>query len=232
MRVLVTRPETDAQRTARRLEALGHECLAVPLMELRPLPFEWPDATPDVIVVTSASAIAALPDVEVAALSTPVFAVGERTADAARTRGFFDVRGGGGDATALLATIAAALPASARLLYLAGVDRKPVLEAGLTDRGYAVDVREVYEVVPVDTLPVPLAQALDRGAIDAALHYSRRSAAIFCRLVVNVGFGPAVVAMRHHCLSADAAKPLHALGAKYLTIAEHPTEAALLATCR
>ena len=64
---------------------------------------------------------------------------------------------------------------NAPLLYLAGEDRAADLPAELSARGIAAEMRVVYRVV---TAPFPpaLIEALQAGAVDAVMHFSRRSA--------------------------------------------------------
>ena len=69
-----------------------------------------------------------------------------------------------------------------RLLYLAGEDRAGDLAGDLAAHGIAVETAVVYRAVPVEALPDDAVQALRGGQIDAALHYSRRSALTLLRL--------------------------------------------------
>jgi uroporphyrinogen III methyltransferase / synthase len=56
MRIVVTRPRDQAQPLAERIEALGHEVVLCPLIELEPLSDEPIDLTPyDWVAVTSAN---------------------------------------------------------------------------------------------------------------------------------------------------------------------------------
>ena len=56
MRVLVTRPEPGASRTAARLSALGHEAVVVPLFAARRLAWEMPEAF-GAVAFTSANGV-------------------------------------------------------------------------------------------------------------------------------------------------------------------------------
>jgi uroporphyrinogen-III synthase len=90
----------------------------------------------------------------------PVHAVGAATAAAARDAGFHIETVGSGNASELLAS----LPASLRLLHLAGVDRHEASDGQL-------DVRIVYRSIPIETPDLP---SLD-GRV-AAVHSSRAAA--------------------------------------------------------
>src|SRR5262245_13671221 len=98
LRVLVTRPEPGASRTARRLAEQGFEPVVLPLTEIRPLPADhFPDsANIDAVAATSANAIRHAPRRLISTLTgKPVFAVGGGTARATRNAGFATVFEGG-----------------------------------------------------------------------------------------------------------------------------------------
>ena len=94
MRVVVTRPQADGERTAAALEALGHEVLVAPLMRIEPVAVDLA-GTWSAIVITSANALQAAP--ATADKTLPVFAVGDRSAEAARRAGFSEVSSANGD---------------------------------------------------------------------------------------------------------------------------------------
>ena len=96
MRVVVTRPQRDSERTAALLRARGHDVLVASLMRVEPLAADLA-GTWGAIIVTSANApdaIAGNPMRE-ALTRLPLFAVGQRSADAARQAGFVNVSTGG-----------------------------------------------------------------------------------------------------------------------------------------
>jgi len=133
MRVVVTRPEPDGKRTATALRALGHEVLIAPLMTVQSVSADlsghW-----GAVIITSANAPMAIAENSAKAALTklPFFAVGQRSADAARETGFTNVTSAGGDVRDLMRTLSAQRPdAKAPLLYLAGEDRATDLVAEL-----------------------------------------------------------------------------------------------------
>ena len=74
-----------AERTAAALEALGHEVLVAPLMRIEPVAADLA-GTWSAIVITSANALQAVPATADGVKPLPVFAVGDRSAEAARGR--------------------------------------------------------------------------------------------------------------------------------------------------
>jgi uroporphyrinogen-III synthase len=222
MRLLVTRPRPDGERTAAALRARGHDVLTAPLMRVEPvaadLTGEW-----NAVAITSANALAGAP---VAALrGLPLFAVGARSADAARQAGFTDVVSADGDARDLLRLIASRRPSS--LLYLAGEDRAADLVGALAAQGIAAELRVVYRAVSAP-FSSALIQVIRLGAIDGVLHFSRRGAENFVAGARAAGVTVGALAVRHYCLAAQVAEPLAAAGAKTVLVAAHPQESALI----
>jgi uroporphyrinogen-III synthase len=232
VRLLVTRSQPNAARTAAAVRALGHEPIVAPLFEIEILSEVDPDNGPwAAILLTSANALwgAAAFLWRGDGHGVPVFAVGERTAQAAREVGFTAVTSAAGDVDALAALVAARLKPPARLLYLAGEERAGDLAGALRAKDFVVDTVQVYCTVAVETLPPEAAAALG-GAIDGVLHFSRRSAEAFLTAARNSGLLEAALTKpTHYCLSARIAEPLREAGAADVRAAARPDETALLA---
>ena len=100
MAILVTRPQPDNEKTGASLRARGFEVLLAPMLRFEPvaLPDE-PTADYAAVIVTSANALRAVEPqlAEYGLLDLPLFAVGERTAAAARKAGFGSVISADGD---------------------------------------------------------------------------------------------------------------------------------------
>jgi uroporphyrinogen-III synthase len=227
MRVVVTRPQADGERTAGVLRARGHDVLLAPLMKVETVAADlaghWA-----AVIVTSANApaaIAADPEGKVL-LALPAFAVGQRSADAARQAGFKDVTTANGDVRDLMQTlIARRTDTAAPLLYLAGEDRAADLVGELAAHGIAAEMRVVYRAV---TTPFPpaLIATLRAGQVDAVLHFSRRSADNYLAGAKAAGIAGPALAVRHLCLSAQIAEAF--TGARHVAVAKRPDEAALI----
>jgi uroporphyrinogen-III synthase len=229
MRLAVTRPQAESERIAAVLRARGHDVLVAPLMRVEPVAVDVSGGWGGVII-TSANApqaIAANPG-NAALIKLPAFAVGQRSADAARQAGFSNVTSAGGDVRDLVRlTVERRADADAPLLYLAGEDRAADLIGELAAHGIAAELRIVYRAV---TTPFPsgLIAALKAGDIDAVLHFSRRSAENYLAGSAQAGIAENALAVRHFCLSAPVAEPLAAAGAGRIATASRPDEAALI----
>ena len=231
MRLVVTRPQPDGERTAAALRARGHDVLLAPLMRVEPLPVEISGGW-GAIILTSANAANAIARnaAREALCKLPVFAVGRRTAEAAREAGFVNVSSADGDVRDLVRLITEHRPdASAPMLYLAGEDRAADLVSELAMRGVAAEMAVVYRVVATP-FPPALKTALANGQVDAVLHFSRRSAENFVAGATRAGVAAEAFKVRHVCLSEQVAAPLAAAGAVRITVAPRPDEAALIDT--
>lgn len=230
MRVLVTRPEGDAEETAARLAEHGCDFVIAPLLEI--VQREGPAITLDgvqAILVTSANGIRALAN-RTAQRDVPVFAVGRQSASVAGELGFLRVRDAGGNATALANLVAAQLrPDGGALVHAAGADTRGDLAGKLGARGFAVRSEVLYDAVAATKLPDAAIDALKRGEIDAAMFFSPRTAAIFAQLATRAGLEQACKKTAALCISRAAAQELSSLEFGNVRVAAHPDQDALLA---
>lgn len=223
-RVLVTRPEPGASRTAGRLAALGHEPVVLPLTETQPLPVD-PALSLDgveLVALTSAAAARHAGARLVARLAgLPCLAVGAATAAAARAAGFAFVQTGPGDAAGL-ARLAAGSGA-ARMAYLCGRVRRPEVENRLAEAGMSVLAIETYDTLAVESPATALNEA-GLGTIDAVLLYSAAAAAAFRPLAARLRVRDAMLL----CLSPRVAAALSGVEPSRIHVAPEPEEDALL----
>lgn len=230
MRVFVFRPRHDAERTARAIAEHGFEPVVAPLFEVVRLPGEAPEGIFDAIVVTSGNAVPMLADGPAAWRDLPIFAVGARTATKVREAGLDDARSADGDRNDLIELIRRTLPAPAKLLMIAGRDRKEDVPDRLREAGYDVALWTAYAAEAVPALPAETQAALQQGkGDDAAMHYSARGARTFIALTQAAGVADKALELTHVVISAAAAEPLIAAGASTVLVAEHPEEPGMLA---
>jgi uroporphyrinogen-III synthase len=160
-RLLLLRPEPGLSASAERARSMGLDIIACPLFRVEPVEWLAPDAgCYEGLLMTSANAARhggpALEELR----QLPVYAVGAATAAAAREAGFQVESIGSGSGAQFLAS----LPASLKLLHLAGEDRREVVDSRL-------DVRVVYRSLPIETPALP---PLD--GLVVAVHSSRAGA--------------------------------------------------------
>jgi uroporphyrinogen-III synthase len=232
VRLLLTRPATDAARTAAALRARGHEPVILTLLDIEILSDAELGAGPwTAVLVTSANAVRAIAGHKRHGelRGVAVFAVGERSAQAMRDVGFANVTAAAGNVTDLARLVVARMKPPARLLYLAGEERSGDLAGLLRARNFAVDIALVYRAVIKE---MPQATAAFAADIDGVLHFSRRSAEAYLAAASDAGrLESALKKPIHYCLSARVAEPLRLAGAARLQIAARADEAALLDLC-
>jgi len=230
VRLLLTRPEPDAQRTAEALRARGHEPIIAPLLRIEAqIDVQIGEGPWRAIMVTSANAGPAIAFHKRAAQlrTLPVFAVGRRSAQTMTAAGFSDVKHSDGAVSDLVGFVTAQLTPATPLLYLAGEERSGDLAGELRGHGFDVETAVVYRAVATASLPPAALEAM-AGQI-GVLHFSRRSAEAF--LDAARGMNLFAVALRsvHYCLSPRVAEPLMRAGAFDVRVAREPSEAALIA---
>src|SRR5438477_8010376 len=203
MRVLVTRSEPDAARTASSLRAAGHDVVVDSLLAIEPLAFDVPPGEFAAVAATSANGLRAAAAIPAMAKfkSLPLFALGGQTANAARLAGFVHIEIAGGDAQALGELLARRLSAGARVLYLAGEKRARDLAAITAAAEIAIETRIVYRARAAEQFRQSTAQKLRARELDAVLHFSPRSAETFLALARKAGLESTLPSIRHLCLS-------------------------------
>lgn len=220
-RVALFRELKDANASAARLRKLGFSVACLPAIEIRTKTVRPQRSHYDAVVATSDKAFHAdgQPDT-----SPPLYVVGARTGRAAEARGWRLASPPARDADELVRTLAAALKPRAHVLYLAGRDRKDVIETTLSE-AFDVEIVEAYAAEAREAWRPSEARSL--ASCVAALHYSRRSAELAAALAKAAGVGACFLDLNHVCISRDVAESLQTLGASRVAIAEMPDEAGL-----
>ena len=174
--VVVTRAREQASELRHRLEGLGAEVIELPAIAIEPLAFDVPDLSAyRWLVFTSANGVVAFFDRGLAPAGLDaravaglrLAAIGPGTAAALAERGLrTDLLPERFVAESLLEAFPTAAAGGERVLLARAEHARDVLPAGLSERGYEVDVLAVYRTVTA----TPDADALDRvrrGEVDA-----------------------------------------------------------------
>ena len=224
--MLVTRPEPDASETAARLGALGIEGMPCPLLAHQTLPASLPEATGfAAIAVTSTNALRALRERGMLEryLNLPLYAVGGRTAAAAKALGFKTVTHAEGGFAALAHT-----PLKGPIVYPAARELAGDLAKSLAPFGRMVITAEVYAMNPVEALPLTAAGGFAANSIGAVLLYSKRTAETFVRLADAHVDRLERRQLGMLCLSEAVAEPLFNAHFVRVSLAEAPSEQAMM----
>ncbi|MEM8797652.1 MAG: uroporphyrinogen-III synthase [Pseudomonadota bacterium] len=227
MRLLVTRPQPEAAKSAAALEDLGHDVLVDPVLEVSysSQSIDFPLETS--IAVTSGNGVRALTKLTTTAQERriPVYAVGDKTADLAKEAGFETVESASGTVDDLVRLLGEVQPAA--IVYVCGRDRKGRLEDKLAERGIRVTVAERYQADKSKGLRSETVEALSKGTIDGILLYSQRSAEIFLEHLKSENISHSTKLVRHFCLAPSIATLLSASDKDEVFVAARPEEHAL-----
>ncbi|MDH7972929.1 uroporphyrinogen-III synthase [Sphingomonas sp. AR_OL41] len=217
-RIAVLRPEPGNAATVARVEASGAQAISLQLFVVRALDWISPDAGDfDAILLTSANAVRHGGSGLALLTQLPAFAVGEKTAAAARAGGF-DVRASGeSDVSAIVA--AAHAQGYRRLLHLGGRDRASAV-GGPIDTAIAVYASEAREIDHADLAPLA-------GAV--ALLHSARAARRLGELIDSAGMARAEIAVA--AISTAVAEAAGS-GWSVVTVAAMPRDEALIEAAR
>ncbi len=228
MRLLVTRPVDDAERTARALEKLGHETILSPALQVRyHIDVPLPKHSFQAILVTSSNAVAALKRHRQAKAltTTKILTVGDRTAVAARRAGYANAFSAGGNADDLYETVLDHCnPDGGPLFYAAGAEQASDLTQRLSDAGFDVETAVVYRTDPTTGLSPGAVADLSAGKIDGALFYSAKSAYVFGQQLEEAGLAPLAENVTCFCLSETIGSKVRGFAAGAVMIAPAPNQ--------
>ncbi|RWM22243.1 MAG: uroporphyrinogen-III synthase [Mesorhizobium sp.] len=233
-RVLVTRPEPGASRTAQRLEDQGFQPILLPLTETVALPVDTDEVAINAaaVAVTSANAVRHAPKEIIAALAAlPCHAVGKRTAEAARATGFLSISEGPSDAEALADALAGDFMAKT-IIYLCGRVRFPAFEARLKAAGVHVRAVETYDTVAPSHSDAAILACLSGQPVEAVLLYSAKAAAAMQALTGRPALRGLFEETWFFALSGRIAAVLETVASEKLRVAPEPSEEALLELLR
>jgi uroporphyrinogen-III synthase len=229
-RALVTRPREESEALAASLATRSIEAIVEPLMQVHyhePAPLDL--AGVQAILCTSANGVRALARAT-RGRGVLLLAVGNATAMRARSEGFTAVESAGGDVTDLARLAATRLrPQDGPLLHVAGSVVAGDLVEALSDRGFRVERRVLYEAQPATALSPTTFDALRSGSIDFALFFSPRTAAIFAELAAGAGVTAYCATITALSISRAADAALADLPWLDRRVAERPNQSALLA---
>jgi uroporphyrinogen-III synthase len=225
-KVALFRAREDANASAARLRRFGFSAVCLPAIEIRTTPVQPQRAHYDGVVATSDKAFHADGPSDT---SSPLYVVGARTGHAAQTRGWRLASPPARNAGELIRMLAGVLKPHAKVLYLAGRDRKEVIEAALAET-FELEIVDAYAAEARPAWRPEEARSL--ASCVAALHYSRRSAGLAAALAKTAGMKACFLGLKHVCMSRDVAEPLQEIGATRIEIAETPDEAGLFRRLR
>ena len=219
----VSRTEPDNANTAIRLREMGFCALTVPVLKPRAVRTSWPQDNPDALVFTSAHGVR-FHNFDGNMLELPVFTVGDRTARAAISAGYRNVRSASGDVRDLEHLVHQEIPVGRIVFHCSARQPAGYLVGNLKRAGYEARRVPVYETqaVPLDELTAVLVPLQN---IDGILIHSPRAGRIVRQFIERfpTGFAGSI-----YCISSDAAARFAGLPDARIRIAERPDENSML----
>ena len=196
--IITIRPEPDASLDVNWLRRYHVPSIAVPMMEAKPQSFDLPTRPiAQAIIFTSRHAVTAIAEIASinkkdalgALRSLPVYAVGRRTALAARQAGFDQVTTGPGDANALVPLMIANLnPSAGNILWPSASIISFDIAGRLADFGYTVQKIPVYAMLATRHITSELPTRLAACSSAAVVAMSARSIKLFSQMLNTIQF--------------------------------------------
>ncbi len=229
MRVLITRPQPDADAFAQGCRDAGLDPIVAPLMSVR-FHEDWEaPGNAGSLAFTSANGVRAFARAS-RVRSLTVYCVGEATAEAALAAGFANVHVAGGDVDSLAALIAGESGAVTEpIVHIAGTRRAGDLIAALGKRGITADRMVAYETEEAAALPEAARTALGSGRALAVALFSPRTARLFLDLVATANLTEALTRCRAICLSDAVANVAAEADWRVIDIASERNAAGMIA---
>lgn len=205
MRIIITRPQEDAEPLIEKLASRDITGVALPLLKIVPARNgPVPEGRFQAICVTSANALRMV-SATAAMLATPMLTVGPQSFAEAKQRGYAKASAHGGDVKGLASYVTATLkPQDGEILYLAGDQVSADLQGLLSDAGFRVIKHVAYVAEPQS--PENFADELHKA--DATMIYSPRTAKLYTALVNKLVLGDRAQHVLHYCLSPNVAAQL------------------------
>lgn len=228
VRVLVTRPQPGADRTAARLAGLGYEPVLLPLTQTVALSQKLLTAKPDLVVATSPQAFHHLSEELRATLaSVQVVVTGEGTAVAARDAGLTQVETAGGNVAGLVDRLGKIILPDSHVLYLAGRVRRADLELFLQNSAIKFELIEVYDTISVSHSTDNILEIAAGGSFASVLLTSVETVTALSGIASD-DLHQAIENTLFICLSGRIAEAGRSRFQNRIAVADEPTEDGLL----
>lgn len=224
-KILITRPQPDADLLAKALWEMGYETLIEPMLHIEQLPVAVPDLNDcEGLIFTSANGVRsfrALCDIR----DKPVFTVGDKTAADAKQAGFRRVQSAG----QTVMDLAQALNKKKGVyVHCRGQDTSHSLKA-LLSHNKKITINDVvlYKAQKTAFLSESVLKALKNNEISCALFYSRRTANAFVDVIHDHDCTPYIAHIKALCLADSMIESLSVLPWKEIQLADEPTQEAM-----
>lgn len=206
MNVLITRPEPQATLTHDKLVLAGFTVISEPCQIVKPT--ETVLQAADAYIITSQNGV----DhglKHIADKDAVIFAVGDKTAQAAEDLGFNIIFSADGDSQSLVEVVLSRWePDYGTLLHLSGAEISTDISALLSAIGYKAERQVVYEAVMLENPSKATITAINNKELDTVLFYSAQAVTIFNQWMEQAGLEGALETMQAIVMSDRIAEHL------------------------
>lgn len=221
-RVLLIRQQEESLSLCNFLKSYGIESCSYPLFEplFLPLPFL---ENPQALLITSKNALRAIQHHEFYK-KIPIYAVGDQTAQLAKSMGFIHVLSASGTGKDLInLVIQKASQTKGILWHLSGDIIKENIAETLEQQGFSAKRQVVYSIQEVEIMPPPLLHDLKGKTFSHVLFFSPRTTDIFIKLLKKNELEPIAAEMTSLCLSQNVLQKTKEILWKKAWVSPKPT---------
>ena len=229
LRLIITRPQEDAEPLANELAILGVENLIAPLLSIESSGAKTPDLSGvQALLLTSANGVRAFAHLS-KERKVPIYAVGHASAVAAQKVGFKNIESAGGDVETLAELVCEKLDSrDGAVLHIAGSMMAGDLAGVLAQSGFDYRRVQLYHAKVADDLPLHCRIAIKNMLVDGVVLYSPRTAKAFINLLTKAELGDSSQKLSAFCLSEAVAEKISAYDWAKIVVAETPDQASLV----
>ena len=233
LRLVITRPQEDAEVLADELSVMGVESLIAPVLSIELFELETPDLTGvQALLLTSANGVKAFTHLS-KERQIPIFAVGHASASAAHKFGFKNIESADGDVENLADLVCKKLDSrNGAVLHIAGTMIAGDLAGILGHSGFDYQRVQLYHAREISDFPPHCLVAIKDALVDGVVLYSPRTARAFVDLLIKAGLVDFTRQLLVFCLSEAVAAKINAYEWARVVVAEKPDQVALLKSVR
>jgi uroporphyrinogen-III synthase len=228
MTILITRPQPDAMRLAKRLQEKGYSTLMNPLLRVDFINVQLNLKGVQAILTTSINGIRAMAHT-IRERDQLLYTVGPGSANEAKSLGFKNVKYASGNTDTLIQRIQNDLsPTKGKLIYVCGdVVGSDIVERLVID-GFGVEKYMIYHMQEATKFSETTLLALKAAEISLTLFFSPRTVDVFIRLLLQASLGHLCKTITALCLSSAVVDRLKCIDWKAVKVADRPSQTALL----
>ncbi len=231
MRVLVTRAEPAATRTADLLRSQGYNSVCMRMFRVVDTGASLAPGAYDSFVFTSTNTVRILSSRNWAApgVSSTAYCVGRRTAEAAGSLGFSTVISVDGTAEDLAQRLKSDFGTiGVRMLYVAGEQRSYDLEGAVAGTGIMLSTSEIYRIVAIKPPFEAVNEVFSEPEAVVVLLYSHKTAKHVCETIFTESYNAAIGPLSAVAISAKTADAVLKYPFQQVYVADEPDEQSMM----